>query len=222
MKIFALTSDRKVLRMKMHDLNLESETVAIFQQCYKDYEKPENIIKLSTGNRNGTSQDDIFLIDNYVYNNTFHEATRSASACGVYDPSTTSLQSIGALFVTPNDREDKLLFQYFDNPKKLSNERFVIFSKTIYSNEFLKLEGAGFVLDSKLVAVLDGSNLYFKSFFFAKRVFELGDYFREATDQELVNFNHHPTFNPIEDDKLKAIANQNMREKVFEIEKVAY
>ena len=39
------------------------------------------------------------------------------------------------------------------------------------------------------------------------------------TDQELVNFNHHPTFNPIEDDKLKAIANQNMREKVFEIEK---
>lgn len=219
MKIFALTSDRKVLRMKMHDLNLESETVAIFQQCYKDYEKPENIIKLSTGNRNGTSQDDIFLIDNYVYNNTFHEATRSASACGVYDPSTTSLQSIVALFVTPNDREDKLLFQYFDNPKKLSNERFVIFSKTIYSNEFLKLEGAGFVLDSKLVAVLDGSNLYFKSFFFAKRVFELGDYFREATDQELVNFNHHPTFNPIEDDKLKAIANQNMREKVCEIEK---
>lgn len=68
MKIFALTSDRKVLSMKMHDLNLESETVAIFQQCYKDYEKPENIIKLSTGNRDGTSQDDIFLIDNYVYN----------------------------------------------------------------------------------------------------------------------------------------------------------
>ena len=55
--------------------------------------------------------------------------------------------------------------------------------------------------------------------FFAKRVFELGDYFREATDQELVNFNHHPTFNPIEDDKLKVIANQNIREKVFEIEK---
>ena len=44
MKIFALTSDRKVLRLKMQDLNLESETVAIFQQCYKDYEKPENII----------------------------------------------------------------------------------------------------------------------------------------------------------------------------------
>ena len=69
------------------------------------------------------------------------------------------------------------------------------------------------------MAVLDGSKLYFKSFFFAKRVFELSDYFREATDQELVNFNHHPTFNPIEDDKLKTIANQNMREKVFEIEK---
>lgn len=219
MKIFALTSDRKVLRLKMQDLNLESETVAIFQQCYKDYEKPENIIKFSASNRNGASKDDIFLIDNYIYSNSFHEATRSTSACGVYDPSTTSLQSIVALFVKPNDSEDKLLFQYFDNPKKLSNERFVIFSKTIYSNEFLKLEGAGFVLDSKLVAVLDGSNLYFKSFFFAKRVFALGDYFREATDQELVNFNHHPTFNPIEDDKLKAIANQNMREKVFEIEK---
>lgn len=173
MKIFALTSDRKVLRMKMHDLNLESETVAIFQQCYKDYKKPENIIKFSAGNRNGASQDDIFLIDNYVYSNTFHEATRSASACGVYDPSTTSLQSIVALFVKPNDREDKLLFQYFDNQKKLSNERFVIFSKTIYSNEFLKLEGAGFVLDSKLVAVLDGSKLYFKSFFFCETRFRI-------------------------------------------------
>lgn len=110
MKIFALTSDRKVLRLKMQDLNLESETVAIFQQCYKDYEKPENIIKFSASNRNGASKDDIFLIDNYIYSNSFHEATRSTSACGVYDPSTTSLQSIVALFVKPNDSEDKLLF----------------------------------------------------------------------------------------------------------------
>lgn len=219
MKIFALTADKKVLRIKTKDTNLESNVVKLFKDCYGDYENPENIIEFSAGNRNGATRDDVFVIDNFCDSDFFHKATKSASNCGVYDQKTTPLDSIIALFVKPDIDSDKLLFQYFDNPKRLSNERFVLFSYSVYNEEFTKLEGAGFILDSKLVAVLDESKLYFKSFFYAKRVFELGNYFRAATDEELEKFNHHPMLNPIDDDLLKKITTNQMREKIFEIDK---
>lgn len=219
MKIFALNTDKQVLRLQISNKAIESNVVQLFQKCYCDYENPENIIEFSAGNRNGATCDDVFMIDNFSDSDYFHRPTKSVSDCGVYDPSTTSLDSIVALFVKPNDTEDKLLFQYFDNKKKLSNERFVLFSRPFVSNEFMRLDGAGFILDSKLVAVLDGSKLYFKSFYYAKRVFQLGDYFRAATDEELTDFNHHPLFNPIDDEIIKTLATNTMREKVFEIEK---
>jgi hypothetical protein len=48
------------------------------------------------------------------------------------------------------------------------------------------------MLDHQLAAMLEGGKLYFHSFSMARRVLELGDYFREATNDDLEQFTTQP------------------------------
>ena len=219
MKIFAFTREKKILRLDMIDSELENQVCSLFEKQYQDFMKRPEIVHFSAGSRNGVTDDKKFVIDDFEASESFYNAIESFDKCGVYDASVHPIDSIVAIFVRPDENKKLLLFQYFDLKQKLSNDRFVIFSKTIKTDKFKRLDGAGFVLDTKLVAVLEESSLYFLSFYFAKRVFDLGDYFREATDQEILQFNHNKIFNPLDDDLIRSLTSATLREKIFEIEK---
>lgn len=219
MKVFVLTHENDVLRLEMNTIDIENDVTNLFIKNYNEFPPENNAIQFSAGNRNGITQEESFVIENFDAASQYHEATRSADNCGVYDPSENTISSVSALFVKPYDDKDLLLFQYCDANKRLTNEKFVIFSKPFVSKQFGRLDGAGFVLDTKLVAVLHEKNLYFKSFYYAKRVFDLTDYFREATDAEILQFNSNKIFNSIDEELIKTLATSSLREKIFEIEK---
>lgn len=219
MKVFALTRESQILRLEMDSNGLEEQVCKLFYKQFEDFQKYSEKITFSAGNRNGITSDEVFVIENFEAASKFQEETQMLDSCGVYDPTIHTVDTISALFVKPEDDKNLFLFQYFDAKQRLSNEKFVIFSKSFESHQFCRLDGTGFVLDTKLVAVLDESDLYFKSFFFAKRVFDLGDYFREATDEEIKQFNKSENFNSLDDEEIKSLATSNLREKIFEIEK---
>ena len=72
----------------------------------------------------------------------------------------------------------------------------------------------GLVLDSQLAAVVDGDSLYFRNFNSAKRVLSLADYYREATDVEVVAFAGHARIHCDDVDGLQAVSDTWIRRRV--------
>ncbi|MFV8645057.1 DUF4868 domain-containing protein [Ralstonia pseudosolanacearum] len=79
----------------------------------------------------------------------------------------------------------RVLAQAFDRRRIISPKGFsIIHSK----DKFTKFDGNGLTLDNKLTAVLDGTRLLFSSFHFVRTIFDVSEYFKEATDADVKDF----------------------------------
>lgn len=97
------------------------------------------------------------------------------------------LPAVRGLFTgSPNGKQISL--QVFDRRRLLSTRGF---SLTLHKGTFRKLTDGGLTLDTKLAAAVEDNRLYFHSFALARRLFDLSDYFREATDADLATFAEH-------------------------------
>ena len=85
-----------------------------------------------------------------------------------------------------NDNEKYALFQAFDCGKLLSKKFTLIHS----GNTFTKLSEPGIIINDRIDALfIDKDNkLIFNSYNNAKRLFDLSEYYKEATDEDLKNF----------------------------------
>ncbi len=108
----------------------------------------------------------------------------------------------------------EVLFQSFDRRRVLSTRRFTL----LLSNDtFRRLDEPGLTLDSKLVAAIVSSRLYFESYFFANRVLDLTDYYREATDEDIEEFCNLPLFDVAELEVVRNNADSWVRRKITSI-----
>jgi hypothetical protein len=106
-----------------------------------------------------------------------------------FDPEIHSLDRVKALFVgIPNAGVTQVLFQLFERRRLISRSLLSMFFS---GEQFQKMTDTGLTFDRKLLAVLEGNTLKFQSFHFAKRVFELSEYYREATNEEVSIFAQH-------------------------------
>ena len=106
-----------------------------------------------------------------------------------YDPSLHSLDLVRAIFTGLGvGGSTRVLIQIFERRRLIERSGMMLF---FANNQFQKMTESGLSLDTKLLAVLEGATLKFHSFHFAKRVFDLSDYFREATNEEVTTFAGH-------------------------------
>lgn len=108
-------------------------------------------------------------------------------------------------------------FQSFDKRKIIEPSRLNIIFK---GNTFSKLEERGITIDDKLDAVFSKQNksLLFYSFHNASKIFDLSEYYREATDQEINSFFTTQIFSDIPknlDEKIDT----RIKKKIFLIKK---
>lgn len=96
------------------------------------------------------------------------------------------LEHVRALFSGYTEQgKTRVLAQTFDRRRIISPKGFsIIHSK----DKFVKFDGTGLTLDNKLTAVLDGSKLLFSSFHFVRSIFDVSNYFKEATDADVKDF----------------------------------
>jgi hypothetical protein len=99
--------------------------------------------------------------------------------------------------------------QNFDSRKLLSNKNILVYSRDTYS----KLDKSAFILDSKISAIFRDDKLYFKSFHNAKRLFDLSDFFTEATNEDIDTFVDADCIN-ISPDWLKDNSNTSIRKQI--------
>ncbi len=100
-------------------------------------------------------------------------------------------EPIKAIFTgTSSDGVVKVFVQKFSSRQALSLNQLPIFKMQI-GNTFVKITDDIFTIDNKLVAVIEGNITKFKSFHNARMVFDLSDYYKEATDEDLIEMSKH-------------------------------
>ena len=138
------------------------------------------------------------------------EAIRNPTRLDSYEASQETLEKTKGFF-TGDHLSRKLLFQVFDRRRVLSTQRVTI----LYSGDtFRRLEDPGVTLDTQLAAGFMDDRLYFRSFYTARRLFDLSPYFREATDRELETFAGHQALAVPDADELREQADTWVRKKI--------
>lgn len=123
-------------------------------------------------------------------------------------------ESIKALFTSIEIAGTRqVLIQNFSANQILARR----FSLMLDGNSFKELTDPAFTLDNYIVAIIQDGKLKFKSFHNIKRIFELNQFYSEATNEQLEAFcgNSHLHVDDVQ--AFKELADQNIRKMVHAI-----
>jgi hypothetical protein len=123
-----------------------------------------------------------------------------------------ALPKIKGIFCGSGSGEKQTVrFQAFERRQFLDSSGISIF---LSRGTFKRLEDPGLTLDTKLAAVHRGGRLFFSSFFVARRVLDLSNYFQEATDDQIEQFAQEPNVALQSSTTLTANADEWVRRKI--------
>lgn len=157
--------------------------------------------------------DEVLLIDGFADIDNLHAAIQNPVGVPEIDPNPVELSRIKALFsgYTAGDGSRVALLQQFDKRKIISPRGLHLF----YSDHvFKKVNGNGVTVDAKLSAILRDDRLLFFSFHAARQIFDLTQYYREATDGDIHNFANLETIHVPNMPAFIAVADTWVRRKV--------
>lgn len=222
MALFALMDSNvatRILRIEL-DNNASVAIDGIFNDQKLHFETHHNIeVSFCAGYT--PSYGECFKLSNFKEASVLIDAVTRSTAIPVWDPKVVDVSHIKALFVGVSAPQNNniIAIQTFNKKQILDTSKSFVMGLLSSSNTFSKADNVGFNLDDKLVATIYGSDIYFKSFFKLRSIFDMSDYFAEATDQELNDFSMHNTFEVAPGFKLDAIADTVIRTKVTLINK---
>jgi hypothetical protein len=153
---------------------------------------------------------EIFTIADYPLPPTIGQAIGNPLTCQVLNLNTET-HRIRALFSGTWTAANKTVnFQVFDTGKLLKRGFTLIGSGDTYK----KLEEPGLMLQDKLTAHFHNGTLYFSSYHNTKRILNLADYYREATDTDLDDFVATDLFIFEDEARFKEQADSTIRKKI--------
>lgn len=191
MSLFALSTpgQSQVLR-----LSISQDVQAEFEQTWRDqmrvFLSVDDEIEFDGNYRPEAGE--LLKISNFSDPYNLLTVATNPLSVPVFDSELHSVERIRALFtVTIDDPTPLVLMQLFEQKRVLAKDRliFIFEGKT-----FQRLEHAGFILDSRLLAVIDSTSIKFENFYNLRRVFDMDEFFHEATEIELHAFLDHECF----------------------------
>lgn len=156
---------------------------------------------------------EILYINNYDDIDGLAQAIEAPLGVEPVDPSEDFFLIIKALFTgyqKPNGSV-KILLQNFDRRKIISTNGLSIFHA---NNVYKKIEGIGLTVDHKLTATLEDGKLKFYSFHSTRQMFDLSEYYKEATDADVVEFLQIDVMQSVDSDEFIALADSWVRRKI--------
>lgn len=137
------------------------------------------------------SEDMQFLaIHNFSLPSYIQEALKNPQGLEVYSPINGELPIIKALFIgeysCENEQEQySVAFQKFHTSQYISAARHHLF---FTGNTFVRDTRVGISIATTVDCVIENNNLYFSSYHIAKQIFDLTEYYRIASAQDVANF----------------------------------
>lgn len=189
MNLFALTSvpGQRIIRFPLTQ-ELQAEVQDVFSGQLNAFLSGVQE-EIAFDGRYVPENDQLLVINEFVDVDGMHEAVANPLSIEQYDPNMHSLEQVKAIFtgVLDNGRS-RVLIQQFESRRLIATNGLAIFFS---GNTFQRMNDAGLTLDSKLLAVLEGATIKFQSFHYLRRIFDMSDYFNEATNEEVTTFAAH-------------------------------
>ena len=188
--IFILTEsncEHSVLRLDT-DANTQKAICEAFSQAHINLTENKNKI-IFDGNYK--PHDDEFLsISNFTLADEIKDAIRNPLGVHGYCKNEDKYPDIKAIFVGEkediNDKEVfRIAFQRFKKEQYISTKPFNLFFE---NNTFMKETRFGISISDNIDCFYEAGELQFLSFYFARQIFDLSDYYRTATDHEVTTF----------------------------------
>jgi len=212
---FAITQtsgkDQKVVRIRTTQ-PLQAELTKLFEQQAEDFlDRDAEEIAFDGGYK--VDDHEIFVIDNFPLGDNLATASKNPNQFEdiVLDSETTpSIKSILAASYDRKDNKPTVYFQAFSRSQLLVKSRLTILHS---SATFHKLQEEGLTLGTSLAAIFRDGKLYFRSFALINRFLDVKDYFKEATDEEILEVVGHAVLLAEDTDKLTKLADSWMRKR---------
>lgn len=211
MNLFALTSNpaARVLRFPLSN-DLQNEINEVFRS-QRDKFLNGIVETIEFDGRYQPDEGELLVIKNFVDPDALANIVKNPIGVEQFDPKVHSLESVKAIFSGCPDGGDQVLIQLFERRRLIATGVVAFFFS---GNTFERMSQTGLTLDTKLLAVLDGKDLKFQSFHFLRRVFEVDDYFKEATATEVKAFAAHPMLVTADAAAFEAAASSTVRRKI--------
>ncbi|KTF19556.1 DUF4868 domain-containing protein [Pseudoalteromonas sp. 10-33] len=163
--------------------------------------------------------DEVLAIGGFDLPQVFKDAIDSPMTLEPLHFNEETNSKIVAVFCGSNDGDEgyTVLVQLFEGTRLIKpNMMNIVFGA---NDEFQKLEYYGMTLDSKLIALYKDNQLHFKSYHFTRRVFDLSNHYREATNQEVLALASHQHFTAIEEEAFLLMADHVVRQTIARIQR---
>jgi hypothetical protein len=144
-------------------------------------------------------------------------AAQNAVSLPDIDANNFEAEGIKALFTTTGTGQNKkILIQAFSTQQFLSRKFALLFKSGI----FQEITEPAFSLENNIVAIIDiAGDIRFKSFNMLRRIFDLPQFFRQATDAELATFCAHASLDVTDKTAFVSGADEMIRKSVHSISK---
>jgi hypothetical protein len=198
---------------------LQTELIQIFEEQRVLFERGVDIEVVFNGDWK-PDLNEVLTIDDIAESVIMKNAI-NANALSFSDVviSNFSNEPIKAIFtgITTNG-QTKVFVQKFSSRQALSLNQLPII-KMQTGNTFVKTTDDIFTIDNKLVAIIEDSKTKFKSFHNARMVFDLSEFYKEATDDDLIQMSQHASLEIADLTSFIAEADSQVRKMAHSIEK---
>jgi hypothetical protein len=213
---FAITQtlgkDQKVVRIRTTQ-GLQTELTKMFEQQAEEFlDRDAEEIAFDGGYK--VDDHEIFVIDKFPLSDDLASASKTPNQFEdiVLDSETTpSIKSILAASYDRTDNKPTVYFQAFSRSQLIAQKRFAISLHA--KSTFEKLNKEVLILGTNLAAVFKDGKLYFRSFALINRFLDVKEYFKEATNEEILEVVGHAVLLAEDTDKLTKLADSWMRKR---------
>lgn len=165
--------------------DIQSEIINIFNTGYISLmDNGKDFLKFD--GRYSAGKNEIQYIENFSLPDNIRAAIEEPISTDELTAKNIDDSEINSIFIS-NESEEKgiIVFQNFQKDQIITNRGINIF---LDKKIFKKLESQALNIKNEIHCVYKNNNLYFSSFWQARQIFDLADYYKEATDEDLTSF----------------------------------
>ena len=165
------------------------------------------------------NEDELLFIDHFALPDEIKEAIRNPMGVTAYQKEGECFPAIKAIFVGTCMRSNgyenfQVAFQRFRKEQYISTKGFNLY---FTNNTFRRERNYGISVSDRVDCYYADGKLQFTSYFYAKQIFDLREFYRSATDQEVETFASNDLLFIENPEKFKAMADTWVRRKIASI-----
>lgn len=161
-------------------------------------------------------RDEFLTIESFQLPVEIMDAIRNPLGVAAFDKENEEFPEIKAIFVgeriqTGETEKFNVAFQRFRKEQYISTKLFNLFFE---KNTFFREKRFGISISDTIDCYFTEGELLFSSFYFARQVFDLGQYYRSATDNEVDSFTTNDALAIENTESFKGMADTWIRRKI--------